>query len=282
MTVRFVKRNVYFLSFLGLLALASCESNDSELTLNDTLTTEEVQNVVLADDYSSDVEDVIEDDAVVTEVAGRGHTPPSNHPDCLIRTVEETTNGKIVTLDFGDGCEGRRGRIFAGKIIIEYTRVDGTFSKVVSFEGFSVNDNGIEGSVSVSKMQENSNGNPERSYAVDITINLSTGETITKKGEKVKEMIEGADTDTRGDDVFLITGFWESVNKYGEVFKATITTPLRREYACKFIVSGVVEITKGGNDYTLDFGDGSCDNKATITDADGNTREITLRERRRR
>lgn len=281
MTLRFVRRNVYFLSFLTLLVLTSCESNETNGIITDELTAEETVNDVLVDDISSDVEDILDDDAVITEVAGRGMNPPNHHPDCVIRTIEETANGAIVTLDFGDGCEGKRGNVFAGKIVITYVRADGEFSKSVAFEGFSINDNIINGSISVSKVKENTSGNPERTYTIDLTINLATGETITKKGEKIKEMIEGHDTDDRGDDVFLISGYWDSVNKNGVAKKATITTSLRREYACKYIVSGVIEITKGERTYTLNFGDGTCDNVAIVTDASGNSWEITLKERKR-
>ncbi|SEE16075.1 hypothetical protein SAMN04487765_1602 [Tenacibaculum sp. MAR_2010_89] len=281
MTLRFVKRNLCYLAFLGLLVFTSCESNSNEELLNNDLTTEEALKVVLADDISSDVDDVIEDDSVESELASRG-TTTSNHPSCLERTVENTTNGKIVTLDFGAGCEGKKGRVFAGKIIIEYVRENDSFSKTVSFENFSVNGNAIEGGMSATKVKENTNGNPERTHTVDITITLESGETIVKKGEKVKEKIAGADTKDRGDDVFLISGFWESVNKNGDAKKAQITTSLRREYACKYIVSGVVELTKGTSKYVLDFGDGSCDNLATITDEAGRVKEITLKNRKRK
>ncbi|WP_435261441.1 hypothetical protein [Tenacibaculum sp. nBUS_03] len=282
MTLRFVKRNLCYLGFLGLLLFASCESNSNEELLNDDLTTEEALKVVLADDITSDVDDVIEDDSAEIELASRGTSTTSNHPSCIVRTVEATTNGKIVNLDFGAGCEGKRGRIFAGKIIIEYVLENQSFSKTVSFENFSVNGNAIEGGMSASKVKENANGNPERSHMVDITITLESGEAIVKKGEKVKEKIAGADTKDRGDDVFLISGFWESVNKNGNAKKAQITTSLRREYACKYIVSGVIELTKGTSKYVLDFGDGSCDNLATITDETGRVKEITLKDRKRK
>ena len=280
MTLKFVKRNVCFLSILGFLTLTSCDSNETNELLNSDLTTEEVLNVVLEDDISSDLENIIEDDAAIGETAAKGETSLSNHPECVLRTVEETTEGKIVTIDFGDGCTGKRGHVFAGKIIIEYVKVEGEFSKTVTFENFSVDGNSVAGTISVSKVRENAGGNPERTYSINLTITLATGGVITKKGEKIKEMIEGFDTIERGDDVFLISGFWESVNRLGKEAKVTITTSLRREYACRYIVSGVVEITRGEHKHTIDFGDGSCDNIATVTYADGNTKEINLKDRK--
>ncbi|WP_428740976.1 hypothetical protein [Tenacibaculum sp.] len=280
MTLKFVKRNVYFLSILGFLTLTSCDSNETSDLLNADLTTEESLNVVLEDDISSNLESVIEDDAAIGEIAAKGEASISNHPECILRTVEETAEGKTVTIDFGDGCTGKRGHVFVGKIIIEYVKVEGAYSKTVTFENFSIDENSVVGTISVSRVRENASGNPERTYSIDLTITLATGEVIIKKGEKIKEMIEGAGTVERGDDVFLISGFWESVNKLGKEAKVTITTSLRREYVCRYIVSGVVEITRGEHKHTIDFGDGSCDNVATVTDTEGNVREITLKDRR--
>merc|ERR1712096_166588 len=156
------------------MVFASCESNTNDELLTDALTTEEALNVVLADDIVADVDDVVEDDVVLGEMSSKAilnsmDTVKSvvargNHPDCMERTVMETSNGKIVTLDFGDGCTGKRGREYAGKIVITYTKLDDSFTKEVSFESFSVNGNSDEGGKTISKVKENSNGNPERSH----------------------------------------------------------------------------------------------------------------------
>ncbi len=275
MTLRNVQKNLSSLFIIGLLLFASCESNDN-LSL-DGITTEEALNVVLADDISAEIDSVVEDDSVENGLESRSSSSSSNHPRCVERTSVDTANGKIVTLDFGTGCEGRRGREFAGKIIIEYSKTDTSFSKTLTFENFTVEGHSIEGGKSIVKIKENANGNPEATFNIDITITLESGVVIIRKGTKVKEKISGADTEDRGDDVYSISGNWESVSKSGVVKTATITTDLRREWACKYIVSGVVEIAKDGMTATLDFGDGSCDNLATLTDANGNSKEITLK-----
>lgn len=277
MTLSNVQRKLSGLFIAGLLLFASCESNDGIDLEANAVTTEEALNVVLADDISTEIDEVIEDDGIDSGFESKSATPSSNHPGCVVRTSEETATGKIVTLDFGDGCEGKRGREFAGKIIIEYVKTDSSFSKTVTFENFSVEGNSVEGGKSIVKVKENSNGNPEATFTIDIKITLESGVEITKKGTKVKEKIEGADTDNRGDDVYSISGSWESINKNGVVKTATITTNLRREWACKYIVSGVIELSRDGATATLDFGDGSCDNIATLTNANGDTKEITLK-----
>ena len=282
MTFKNVQKNLSSLFIIGLLMFASCESNEN--LSSDGITTEDALKVVLADDISAEIDAVVEDDSIESGLESKSSTSTlsKNHPSCVERTSVDTANGKIVTLDFGDGCVGKRGREFAGKIIIEYIKTDTEFSKTLTFENFSVEGNAVEGGKSIVKIKENSNENPESTFNIDITITLESGDVITRKGTKVKEKIEGASTDDRGDDVYSVSGNWESINKDGVVKTATITTNLRREWACKYIVSGVVEIAKDGVSATLDFGDGSCDNVATITDANGNTKEITLKLNKRK
>jgi hypothetical protein len=282
MTFKNVQKNLIYLSIIGLL-FVSCQSSDDNIEVLGNLTTEEILNFVLADDISAEVDDVLEDDAQDYNLSGKSaDSNTSIVAKCGDRTIEVTASGKIVTLDFGTGCEGRKGKELAGKIIIEYVRTTTGFSKTVSFENFTVEGNAVEGGKSIAKSTANANGNPEATFTVDITITFTTGEVITKKGTKVKEKIAGADTRNRGDDVYSISGNWESVNKEGVVKNASITINLRREYACKYIVSGVIEITKGTAISTLDFGDGTCDNLATLTDSSGVVTEITLKRNKKR
>ncbi|CAL2090997.1 hypothetical protein [Tenacibaculum sp. 190524A05c] len=270
------------LTVIGMVVLASCSNNDGMDAVETDLSTDDVEAVVLADDITSDIDNILEDDDTDFNLLGKGiDQSKSSVSDCVVRTVEENPNENTVTitLDFGDGCVGKRGREFKGKIIIVYERTDTGYSKSVTFEEFSVDGNQLEGSKSVVKVKENANGNKEATHTVDLTLTLSTGEVVTLEGTRTREKIEGDDTFLRGDDVYLISGNWKFVNKNGVEFTGNIIEKLRREYACKYIVSGITEISKNGNVYTLDFGDGSCDNKATLTNADGESREISLRNK---
>ncbi|CAM1340187.1 hypothetical protein [Tenacibaculum amylolyticum] len=269
-----------FLAIIGGMILTAC-SNNEENVFDSDLSTADIESVVLTDDITADIDNVLEDDDNDFNLLGRGTDQSSSVADCVVRTVEENAENqtKTITLDFGDGCVGRRGREFSGKIIIVYERTDTGYSKSVTFDGFAIDGNQIEGSKSVVKVKENGNGNKEATHTVAITVILSTGETVSLEGTRIREKIEGDDTANRGDDVYSISGNWKFVTKEGNEFTGNIVENLRREYACKYIVSGVTEITKNGTMYTLDFGDGECDNKATVTNADGETREISLRRR---
>jgi len=84
------------------------------------------------------------------------------------------------------------------------------------------------------------------------------------------------DPNVLGDDVSTISGTASGTDRNGETFSVNITTPLRREMACRWVTSGVMTLKLDGKkDRTIDFGNGTCDNDATLT-IDGNTFEFDL------
>lgn len=277
MNLRRISRVLSAFFLTSFLILGSCSSDDGvNLDSNAQLNSEEVENMVFVDDISSEVEEVLEDDIFDVGLSSKGITT-SSIASCVTRTVETTANSVVVTLDFGEGCETKRGKVLKGKLIIEYIKTDSGYSKTVSFENFSVNSHNVSGILSINRIKENTNGNPQSTINVDLKITFVSGVEISRKGERVRELIEGGETKDRGDDVFSITGNWESINRDGVVRKAVVTTNLIRKFACKFIVSGEIELTKKDRVYTLNFGEGICDNKAVLTDSEGNSKEITLR-----
>ncbi|MFM7379507.1 MAG: hypothetical protein ACKO2X_00190, partial [Bacteroidota bacterium] len=56
----------------------------------------------------------------------------------------------------------------------------------------------------------------------------------------------------------------------------SILTPLRKEGSCRWLVSGYIQFSRNNQtSRTLDFGNGACDDQATITTSNG-VRTITL------
>ena len=70
----------------------------------------------------------------------------------------------------------------------------------------------------------------------------------------------------RNDDVYQITGGGGGVNRNGVSYTVSITTPLRIELYCAYIVSGVIAIQPQENDLRIvNFGSGACDSQFTVT-----------------
>jgi hypothetical protein len=77
----------------------------------------------------------------------------------------------------------------------------------------------------------------------------------------------------------MIEGFVDYETSNGKIFSKTITYPLTKTGACRFITEGTVTFARNGEKFAeLDYGDGTCDDVATIT-KDGETRQITIGRR---
>jgi len=133
-----------------------------------------------------------------------------------------------------------------------------------TFDNFYFNGKQVEGDMHKSKIRMNDSGNPVTTIIKDIKITWDNGDSVSIEGERQREWIEGFGNKIWGDNVFSVTGTWTITERNGTIKTAKIITPLIRKAACRFIVSGVVEINKNDRSFTIDYGSGECDNKAMV------------------
>ncbi len=281
--MKILNLNLLTVLFVSAMLFVSCNDTDTVMA-SDSISEQETIVLVEADNLSDEVENVIDDFLVENEDFSKSSETESKTEDllpCVTKTIVLTSTTKNVTLDFGEGCELPSGNVLSGKIMMSYAIDTSVNSLIVThtFENFYFNDISVEGGNTIVRVRKNDNGNPQSTITFDTTLTWPDGVFASRKGTKTREWIEGFDTRTFGDNVFIITGNWSATFKDGTVLSANVLEPLRREMACRFIVSGVLELEKGNSVGTLNFGDGSCDNIAIFTNQDGVELEIILRGR---
>lgn len=265
------------------LVTASTEELTQESTFN------EVFDDVTGIDDATAGEDLgiygIDGDGIFTGQATGNSIDQVNQPiaRCFTVTVTPREKGvfpKTVTLDFGTGCEVR-GHLRKGKIITVYTgRLHVPGSKAVtSFDNFTIDSFKIEGKHTV--QNTTSPGSNQRSFTTTVEnariTNVNNGNWCAWNSNRTLKQVEGNGTPFfPKDDIFSITGTRSGECSNGKSRKSEIIEPLVKKFACKWIVKGVVKISLNNTVGLIDFGDGTCDNKATLT-ADGVSRAISLR-----
>jgi hypothetical protein len=213
-------------------------------------------------------------------------------PDVTIIRLSTTNPFPVrLILDFGNpGCIGRDGHLRRGKIITEYTNrllIPGAMA-TTTFDGFYFDSTKVEGTHKITNTSPTVNTPPfTRQFTVDVTnakLTKPNGNFIEWNSHKVITQIEGLTTNIPLDDIFRIEGSSNGKVKRGDLlvrWESTITEPLIKRFNCRWIVKGRVRIARanlGTNSpwiAILDFGQGTCDNQATIT-VNGNTHQITL------
>jgi hypothetical protein len=185
---------------------------------------------------------------------------------------------KTVTIDFGNGCLGRDGKLRKGKIVSIYTapmRVPG--SKVsTTFLGYHVDSFHIQGT----HITENTSTSNLKGWKVTVldgkVTNTNSNQWRSWNSLKQFTQIEGNGTPNFPlDDVLKITGGARGANSAGHTWGSTIVEPLIKKFTCRWIVKGTVKIVKNAREALLNYGNGACDNQATIT-INGVTTTITL------
>ena len=186
-----------------------------------------------------------------------------------------------VVIDFGAGCTGRDGRVRKGKIIIVYTGrlfIPGN-STTTTFDGYYVNDVKVEGTHKISNMST-SNIIAFRVEVLQGKLSKPNGNYTQWNSDKTVGQIEGVLTPFNPfDDIFAVSGAANgSVKKGDRLFQwaTLIKEPLLKKFTCRWISKGVISMQKNTSPVAeLDYGSGTCDNKATLT-VNGQSREITL------
>lgn len=204
--------------------------------------------------------------------------------ECAELTKEETASGVIITIDFGEGCEGPHGRIRAGIIKITKSGDHWEPGSVVTTEliGFSIDALSLEGIRTVTNISESVDVSPVfKVTLIGGTATWPDGTTATREVDRTRTLIR---TDNPLGDEINVEGTSNGVNREGETVEVVILERLVFLRTCrggkKFIpVSGVKQITVGEQVIIIDFGDGTCDNIATKT-VDGVSTRITINPRR--
>ncbi len=236
---------------------------------------------------------------------GRVENDSTNaEPSCLIETWEDDGNGNYTyTLDFGDGCD-YYGEFLKGKLVEKGSYNESSFSSKTTYTNFGGHDWTIDGTHSYSGTWEEVAGTSEPSdtvehdynasyefnadlktsymeYGHDSTSDVSTGERLVE----VTYVASGSEeVDQNG---YTVKTRQESIEvSTGESFQSQVDIPLYFDYNCEdedvwiFVSgkeSGSYTIGDQTGTYSIDYGNGECDNIVTVTE-NGISEEVDLGE----
>jgi len=264
--------------------MVSCENLDNNPSGDFSIAEDDVLSTTLFDDVFMEVDEAVETADYQSPAAG---LLKSGTVVCKTITVEQPDTSfwpRTITVDYGEGCEGPNGRVRKGKIIIT---VSGRYmqegsERTVTFVDFHINDFKIEGTKTITN--QGRNDDDQMYFSITLTGGKVSNDslTVSKDFSRTRTWISGEDTPKfHGDDEYLIEGSASGVNRKGISYTRTITSPLYTAGVCRWIRSGAVLIeATDREDIIIDYGDGTCDNKATVTIGD-ETREIELPRHRR-
>ena len=268
------KCSIILLVVLGFNACTKDTDDDSDYEVNSTFMEHEMsQTSNFADEayQTGNIESGFTGGQV--EVRGGG---------CATVTKDTLSTPKTITIDFGPtNCLCKDGRYRRGKILVSY---EGKYKEAgsvhtITFDGYYVNDNHIEGSKTVTNIGPDAQGRIQYAITESIKITMANGKYFERSSSRTRTWVKGYDTPTKADDEYKITGTNTTSNSKGYGFNAEITTPLLVSADCDNIKAGIAVLVPKNPvkpQISIDFGDGTCDDLATVT-INGKTHIIHLK-----
>ncbi len=237
----------------------------------------------------------VSDNESLNDLMASAESADSAAPCAVITfTPSRTVYPHQKTVDFGTGCTGPDGRTRRGKKIVTVfvdskTATAGAELSEVTFENYYVDTINITGVVKSYLVATTTPGPRVIKIVSEKSIFSPNGSKNVITGTHEITQIEGGTTATRADDVFQITGHAEGTETLAgtTIFNWTsdvdednkVIKPVACDYRTKGGLKISIDLLQGGDamftEY-LDYGDGSCDNMATLSINGGIPQAITL------
>lgn len=246
------------------LSIFGCSEDLQDLDNKDAqLTSTEVKTVLEANELSNLT------DGLLTDIfSGNQSGKMAKMPDCHQTETLDATTTITFTNCIVDGSEPINGTITANYSIGEEST---TIS--VTYTTFSVGAIAISGT----KTFTFATGGEQQGFVFtvesDMQVVLGDGKVVSEKGTKIIGFV----FDSLEQQTITLDGVW-TVTSDGNTYTAFIDKQLNKVLPCEFTGEGLLRLSKNGLSVSVDFGDGTCDDLASVIYPDGTAEQITLED----
>ena len=255
----------YFLTIIALLFVFSCQKDKTTtVTDNTPFNANSVEkNAVVATATFDELNDFAQSGFDATGLKGE------TFGSCPTVSVNFMTTPFSISLDWGTGCLYSDGITRSGTIVMTLSGLMSEKNSVATMkiENYIVDGKKISGTTKITYLGLNVGNNwPRYSIVSEGKIEFPDKSVVSFKSESVRLQAEGTKTTSITDDVWRTEIQSASgVNKDGTKWTGKTTKVMIKKGDCKWYNSGTFVITpENGDVKTIDFGDGTCDNKATL------------------
>lgn len=292
-----MKMKKFTLIALSFGLITSC-SEDGVSGFSENLSTTTVMETINSIAFEEDIDDLVSESMNLissTTSARPADTAADKGPkrfkgdkygDCATVVEDEENNTKTIT--FSEDCEGKRGQVRSGTMIVTYSETQGEAGsfRQVTYNDFYLNGVKIEGTRRTEIISIDESGSKT------MRTSMSDGKMIYEDGTfetKNSEMTRYTHVENSEKQYSSLTGSKSAVSTEGVNFSMEITTPIKFVYNCddlgfrkrgKIPVEGVKVSIDGDQTITTDFGDGNCDTLVEVT-KDGEVETVDLKDLKR-
>jgi len=273
-------------------SLVSCNKNETPMspisssqTSTQSLLMHATNTIASAgDQQSQEVSDLLGSNVVIA----------NDSSSCRVVTFSPSRNvyPHLKTVDFGSGCIGPDGITRSGKKLVTVyanwkTATAGILISETTFSGFWVDSVNVSGNVKIYVDSAAMPGPLALKVVTDKTFTDTKGNTSTFIATNYWVQTAGDTTTTREDNIYQISGSAEGTEVLDGSLAISWTSmtdpahPIIKMGNCYWRSAGAqeVQLTLEGNQMFneyLDYGNGECDDQATLTIDGGTPQTVTL------
>ncbi|MEO9660385.1 MAG: hypothetical protein ABJG16_04150 [Maribacter dokdonensis] len=245
----------------GVLCMAYSCSDDDTTAQEVTLSQTELKAVLETDEIIGDI------DLALFELSSNdSSTGKTSNNDCYSAVYSDT--GYVATFN---NCILNGTDNVNGTLSVTYDQQGETGSFTASYVDFYVGEIKINGTRSFTFSTNSDDSAITFEVTSDMTVEMEDGSIIADSGTK-STTIAFNDNST-----YSIEGNWTVVFE-GNTYNVNVNSALTSELSCAYVSSGDMDVSKNGLSVNVHFGDGTCDDIATLTYPNGVEEEITLED----
>ncbi|MGW9686264.1 hypothetical protein [Flagellimonas sp. 2504JD1-5] len=259
-------RIISLVSFLSLvLVVVQGCSEDAANPLGDgqELTQAELKTILETDDITGSV------DTVLTELFAGNTTGKITQKSNECYTVEQTQTGYVATFN---NCVLNGTENINGTLTVTYKLEGETISYTATYADFYVGTIKLNGTRTFVLGAGADQSSISFTVTSELSIVMEDESEITESGTKTFSFTFGDGLENSG---FSISGSW-TITADGNTYSIATVDDLQGSLGCEYLTSGSMTVSKNGLQVTVDFGDGECDNVASVTYPDGTVEDIEL------
>jgi len=222
---------------------------------------------VLAGDNMTSFADITLANLVINGTAGSGTTKKAGTAECYSYVTIE--NGFTVTFA---NCSLEGQDNINGSVEVEYTAGEGSASFTATFNELDVDGTILNGTRSYVFKGEMEEGTYTYSVTSNMQVSFPDDSFYSEKGTQNYSLVLVDPWET---STYSISGSW-TVEWDGNTYNLSSSEGIQGNLSCENINKGNLEISKNGLEVTVNYGDGTCDDIATLIYPDGTTEDFTL------
>ncbi|MDG1292410.1 MAG: hypothetical protein P8I34_06165 [Flavobacteriaceae bacterium] len=287
------KLTLLVLSFCLFIACSKESGNSSSENLSTTTILETINSIA----FEEDIDALVSESMSLSSNVSSARSADSNadkgpkkfkgdkYGDCA--TVVEDEENNIKTVTFSEDCEGKRGQVRSGSMIITYSETQGETGsfRQVTYDNFYLNGVKIEGIRRTEILSVDDSSKTMLTTVSDGKMIYEDGTFKTRESAMTRYVHFKNDKKTYS----TLSGSKSGISTEGVKFSMEITTPIKFVYDCfstgerkrgKVPVEGIKVTTNEDELISTNFGDGTCDTLVEVT-KDGEVETLDLKDIKR-